>query len=88
MVDVRVMAWKAARDSCGVRPPESAVRSVLVVFSGSTGDGLLCVEALVVADTDLIFFQTVMEAFDVAVAFGVVVGGAAMLMPSRLRVSS
>ena len=68
--------------------PESAVRAVLVVFSGSTGDGLLCVEALVVADTDLIFFQTVMEAFDVAVAFGVVVGGAAMLMPSRLRVSS
>jgi len=37
------------------------------------------VEAPVLVDPDLLFFQAAMEAFDVAVAFRVVVGGSAML---------
>jgi hypothetical protein len=45
-----------------------------------TGDGLLClVEALVLVDPYLFFFQAAAKAFDIAVAFGMVVGGAAVL---------
>jgi len=35
-------------------------------------------QALVLIDPDLLFFEAAVEAFDVPVAFGVVVGGAAM----------
>jgi hypothetical protein len=37
------------------------------------------VEALVLVDPDILFFQAAVESFDVAVAFGMIVSGAAML---------
>ena len=59
---------------------ESAVGTVVIIFLDPEGDGLPCmVEALVLVDPDLLFLQAAVEAFDIAVAFGVVVGGAAML---------
>ena len=42
-------------------------------------DCLCVVEALVLVDPNLLFFETAVEAFDVAVSLGVVVGGAAVL---------
>jgi len=56
------------------------MRAGVSIFLDPQGDGLLCVvEALVLVDPYLLFFQTAVEAFDVAVAFGMVVGGAAVL---------
>ena len=47
------------------------MRTVVVVFLDPLGDGLLgMVEALVLVDPDLRFFQAAVESFDVAVAFG------------------
>ena len=58
---------------------ESAVRTVVIIFLDPQGDGPPCMgQALVLIDPDLLFFEAAVEAFDVPVAFGVVVGGAAM----------
>ncbi len=59
--------------------PESTMWTVVIIFLDPQSDGALCVvEALILVDLDLLFFQAAVEAFDVAVAFGVVVGGAAV----------
>jgi hypothetical protein len=56
------------------------VRTVAIVFLDPQGDAPPCVvEALALVDPDLLFFQAAVEALDVAVALGVVVGGAAVL---------
>ena len=56
------------------------MRTVVIIFLDPQGDGLLCVvEALILVDPCLLFYQAAVEAFDVAVAFGMVVSGAAVL---------
>lgn len=52
---VSVMAWKAARDSCGARPVSPRC-AVVIVFLDPLGDASPCVvEALALVDPDLLF---------------------------------
>ena len=65
------------------------MRTVVIVLLDPASDaqhGL--VEALVLVEPHLLFFQAAMKPFDVAVALGMVVGGAPVVMPSRIRVST
>lgn len=55
------------------------MRTVVIIFLDPQSDGPPCVvEALVLVDPDLLFFQAAVEAFDAAVSLGVVVSGAAV----------
>lgn len=56
------------------------MRTVVIIFLDPQSDGPPCVvEALVLVDPDLLFFQAAVEALDVAVSLGMVVSGAAVL---------
>ncbi len=55
------------------------MRPVMVVLPDVACDGgLSFLQTLVLTDPNFLLFQAAVEAFDVAVALGVVVGGAAM----------
>ena len=60
------------------------MRTVVIVLLDPTSDAQLgLVKVLVFVEPYLLFFQAAMEPFDVAVALGMVVGGAPMpFMPS------
>src|SRR5579859_2835629 len=58
---------------------EGLVGPVVIVLDEVAGDGRACVvEAAVFVEPDFLFFETAVEAFDQAVAFGMVVRGTAV----------
>ena len=75
-----VMVW--AKTGTGIvrgSSVESAMRTVVIVLLDPARDAQLRLsEVLVFVEPHLLFFQAAMEPFDVAVALGMVVGGAPM----------
>ncbi len=58
---------------------DSAMRPVVIVLLDPVSDAGPCFsQAAILRRPDFLFLQTVVEPFDVAVAFGVIIGGAAM----------
>ena len=58
---------------------ERLVRPVVIVLVEVVGDGAACFfQRAVFVEPDFFFLEAAVEAFDQAVAFGMVVGGAAM----------
>ena len=67
---------------------DSAVRPVMIVFFDPTSDRCSrFFQAPILRGPDFLFFQAAVEPFDVAVTFGVVIGGPRCVTLSRPSVS-
>ena len=68
---------------------ESVMRTVLVVLLDPARDAAVGVlEVLVLVEPHLLFLQAAVEAFDVAVALGLIIRRALGVIPNRFGVST